>query len=109
MTNIIAFTILISLSLYLAVMMFYYKTLYKKEKKSVNFVKETLKESEIMLKKYQIQLQRALGNIDLITEELNKTKNALKSARSKNSQYKAENEALQKTIKELRSKIDALI
>jgi hypothetical protein len=50
-----------------------------------------------------------LGNIDLVTEELNKTKNALKTARSKNSQYKAENEKLLMDIKELRGKIDALI
>lgn len=102
-------TILISAICYLFVMLFYYKTLYKKEQKITHKVKDTLGESEIVLKKYQIQLQRALSNIDLITDELTKTKETLKTARNRNSQNRAENDKLRQDIKEMQAKIDALL
>ena len=109
MNNFIIITVLISAVCYLFVMLFYFKTLYKKEQKITNKVKDTLTESEIVLKKYQIQLQRALGNIDLITDELNKTKETLKTARNRNSQNRAENNKLIQDIKEMQSKIEALL
>jgi hypothetical protein len=56
--------------------MLYYKNLYEKEIKNNSTLKATLKEAEILIKKYQVQLQRALGNIDILSEEMQKlTKN----------------------------------
>ena len=102
-------TILVSPSVYLLVMLFYYKSLLKKEQKSKNIVKNTLEEAEIVIRKYQIQLQRALGNIDILSDELSKVKNDIKSIRSRNSQYRLENEKLRQKIKELETKIEALL
>ena len=102
-------TILLSLSIYLVVMVFYYRTLLRKERKSSIVIKDTLGDAEIVIRKYQVQLQRSLGNIDILSDELNKIKNDLKSLRTRNSQYRMENEKLRQHIKELEGKIEALL
>ncbi len=102
-------TILLSLSAYLLVMVFYYRTLLRKEKQSGIVIKETLGDAEIVIRKYQVQLQRSLGNIDILSDELNKIKKDLKSLRTRNSQYRMESEKLRQHIKELESKIEALL
>ncbi len=102
-------TILISVSIYLLVMVFYYRTLLKKEKGANLVIKNTLGDAEVIIRKYQVQLQRSLGNIDILSEELNKIKNDTKSLRARNSQYRLENDKLRQRIKELESKIEALL
>ncbi len=102
-------TILISICIYLLIMVFYYKTLLKKEKNSSHHIKNTLGDAEVVIRKYQIQLQRSLGNIDILSDELNKVKSDTKSLRARNSQYRMENDRLQKHIKELEGKIEALL
>ncbi len=109
MTDWLLTTILLSLSIYLLVMVFYYRTLLKKERQSGIVIKETLGDAEIVIRKYQVQLQRSLGNIDILSDELNKIKNDLKSLRTRNSQYRMENEKLRQTIKDLQGKIEALL
>ncbi|WP_139896402.1 hypothetical protein [Campylobacter jejuni] len=105
-TNWLVLTILI---IYLIVMLFYYKTLLNKEKTSKDFIKNNLDDTEIVIRKLQIQLQRSLGNIDILTEELNKIKADLTSLRTRNSQYRLENDKLRQRIKELEAKIEALL
>ena len=102
-------TILICACLYLTVMLLYYKTLLSKEKTSKDFVKNNLDDTEIIIRKLQLQLQRSLGNIDILTEELNKIKSDLTSLRTRNSQYRLENDKLRQRIKELEAKIEALL
>ncbi|NDJ28012.1 hypothetical protein DMB95_07735 [Campylobacter sp. MIT 12-8780] len=102
-------TLLICLCLYLTVMLLYYKTLLSKEKISKDFIKNNLDDTEIVIRKLQIQLQRSLGNIDILTEELNKIKSDLTSLRTRNSQYRLENDKLRQRIKELEAKIEALL
>ncbi|MBK1999911.1 hypothetical protein ACD575_07285 [Campylobacter sp. LH-2024] len=102
-------TILICATLYLVVMLLYYKTLLSKEKNSKDFIKTNLDDTEIIIRKLQIQLQRSLGNIDILTEELNKIKTDLSSLRTRNSQYRLENDKLRQRIKELEAKIEALL
>lgn len=102
-------TILICATLYLIVMLFYYKTLLHKEKISKDFIKNNLDDTEIVIRKLQVQLQRSLGNIDILTEELNKIKSDLTSLRTRNSQYRLENDKLRQRIKELEAKIEALL
>ncbi|NEJ11272.1 hypothetical protein GR238_38920, partial [Rhizobium leguminosarum] len=96
-------------TIYLIVMLFYYKTLLNKEKTSKDFIKNNLDDTEIVIRKLQIQLQRSLGNIDILTEELNKIKAELTSLRTRNSQYRLENDKLRQRIKELEAKIEALL
>ncbi len=108
-TSWMVLTALISLCLYLLVMVFYFKTLLNKERQSNLSVKNTLNDAEIIIRKYQVQLQRALGNIDILSDELKKVKNDLKSLRTRNAQYRIENDKLHERIKELEAKIEALL
>ncbi len=103
------FTGLICLCIYLVVMLFYYKTLLRKEKISKDFIKNTLDDTEVVLRKQQAQLQRSLGNIDLLTDELDKIKSDLTNLRTRNSQYRLENSKLNSKIKELEAKIESLL
>lgn len=88
---------------------FYYKNLFEREQKSTVVLKMTLKEAEMLIKKYQIQLQRSIGNIDILNEEMSKLRNDVKSFKARNSSYRMENERTRNKIKELESKIEALL
>jgi len=72
-------------------------------------MKLTLQEAEILIRKYQIQLQRALGNVDILSEELNKLRNELKILKQRNSKHRIEVDRLNNKIKELESRIEALL
>ncbi|MBE2984836.1 hypothetical protein CCAL9344_05150 [Campylobacter sp. RM9344] len=108
-TEWIFLTCLICACIYLAVMVFYFKTLLKKERVTKDFMKNNLQDTEIVIRKLQIQLQRSLGNIDILTDELNKSKNDVTSLRTRNSQYRLENDKLRGRIRELEGKIEALL
>ena len=88
---------------------FYYKSSYENEKKTTIILKANLKEAEINIKKYQMQFQRSMGNIDITQAEMNKLKNNLKTFKSKNSQFRIESDRLKHKIKELETKIEALL
>ncbi|HDX6255576.1 TPA: hypothetical protein RPV69_000664 [Campylobacter fetus subsp. venerealis] len=103
------YTFLICFSIYLVVMVFYYKTLLRKERSMRDFMKNNLDDTEIVIRKLQVQLQRSLGNIDILTDELNKIKSDATSLRTRNSQYRIENDKLRLRIKELEGKIEALL
>lgn len=108
-TDWIFYTILVCLNIYLAVMVLYYKTLLKKELYTRDFMKGSINDTEIVIHKLQIQLQRSLGNIDILTNELDKVKADVTSLRTRNSQYRVENDKLRQRIKELEGKIEALL
>ncbi len=103
------YTFLICFSIYLVVMVFYYKTLLRKERSMRDFMKNNFDDTEIVIRKLQVQLQRSLGNIDILTDELNKIKSDVTSLRTRNSQYRIENDKLRLRIKELEGKIEALL
>ena len=98
----IVFTALVCAAIYLTVMVFYFKTLLKKERATKDFMKNNLQDTEVVIRKFQIQLQRSLGNIDILTDELT-------SLRTRNSQYRLENDKLRQRIRELEGKIEALL
>ena len=102
-------TTLAVLSIYLFIKMFYFKSITQREKKSNDLMKMTLQEAEILIRKYQIQLQRALGNVDILSEELNKLKNEMKVLKQRNSKHRQEVERLNNKIKALESRIEALL
>ncbi|PHR55012.1 MAG: hypothetical protein COA44_11710 [Arcobacter sp.] len=96
-------------SIFLFVKMFYFKNITYKEQKSNELMKLTLQEAEILIRKYQIQLQRSLGNVDILTDELNKLRNELKVLKQRNSQHRLETDKLKTKINDLEGRIDALL
>jgi peptidoglycan hydrolase CwlO-like protein len=102
-------TFLSIVSIYLFVKMFYFKSITNKEQRSNDLMKLTLQEAEILIRKYQIQLQRALGNVDILTEELSKLRNELKVLKQRNSKHRQEVDRLNAKIKALENRIDALL
>ena len=77
--------------------------------KNNDIMKMTLEEAEVLIRKYQIQLHRSLGNIDILNEQLGKLKAETKVLKQRNSQYRLENERLKKKIKDLEGRIEALL
>lgn len=102
-------TVLSILSLWLLVKMFYFKSITNKEQRGNDLMKMTLQEAEILIRKYQIQLQRALGNVDILSEELNKLRGELKVLKQRNTKHRQETDRLNGKIKALESRIDALL
>lgn len=89
--------------------MFFYQNIAKKEEKTSASIKLTLHEAEILIRKHQLQLQRALGNIDILSAEMNAMKNEIKALKQRNSQYKVESDKYRMRIKDLEQKIEALL
>ena len=108
-TSWVIYTILISVIIYLIVLLKYKESIYNKEKKVTKEQEKSIKDAKILISKYRIQLQRSIGNTDILTENLSAAKDELKLLRSKNSQQKIENDHLQRKIKMLDEKIEALV
>ncbi len=102
-------TVSLVLVVVLLIKMFYFQNLTIKEQKNNDVMKLTLKEAEVLIRKYQIQLQRALGNIDILNEQMMKLRREIKTVKQRNSQYRIENEKLRSRIKDLESRIEALL
>ena len=102
-------TILSIISIWLFVKMYYFKSITNKEQRSNDLMKLTLQEAEILIRKYQIQLQRALGNVDILSEELTKLRNELKVLKARNSKHRQETDRLTGKIIALEVRIDALL
>jgi peptidoglycan hydrolase CwlO-like protein len=102
-------TILSIISVYLFVKMYYFKSITNKEQRSNDLMKLTLNEAETLIRKYQIQLQRALGNVDILSEELTKLRNELKVLKSRNSKHRQEVDRLNAKIKALEGRIGAFL
>ncbi|GAA8045232.1 hypothetical protein JP0566_10100 [Helicobacter pylori] len=102
-------TIAIVFILYMGVRTFFFKTVAKRQERTNASMKLTLQEAEILIQKHQLQLQRALGNIDILTQEMSSLKIELKALKQRNSEYKGESDKYKNHIKELEQKIEALL
>ncbi len=102
-------TVVSLLAIFLFVKMFYFKSITHKEQRSNELMKMTLQEAEVLIRKYQIQLQRALGNIDILSDELNKLRDEVKLLKNRNSKHRLETDKLNNKIKELEGRIEALL
>ncbi|MDX1295157.1 MAG: hypothetical protein R3302_02750 [Sulfurimonadaceae bacterium] len=102
-------TILSLIAIFLFVKMFYFKSITHKEQRSNELMKMTLQEAEVLIRKYQVQLQRALGNVDILSDELNKLRDEVKLLKSRNSKHRLETDKLNSKIKELEGRIEALL
>ncbi|CAE10420.1 hypothetical protein [Wolinella succinogenes] len=100
---------LILFVLFMLIKTFFYKSVAQKEEKSSAVMKLTLQEAEILIRKHQLQLQRALGNIDILTDEITSLRNEVKLLKQRNSQYRIESEKYKSRIKDLEQKIEALL
>ncbi|MGP1562067.1 MAG: hypothetical protein ACTTIC_08280 [Helicobacteraceae bacterium] len=95
--------------LFLFFRVYYYKNLADKEQRNNVTLKLTLKDAEILIKKHQIQLQRSLGNMDIVNDELVRLRNDVKAFKARNAQYRIENDRVRNKIKDLEAKIEALL
>ena len=102
-------TAIILFILFMVVKTFFYKSVAQKEEKNSAVMKLTLQEAEILIRKHQLQLQRALGNIDILTDEITALRNEVKTLKQRNSQYRVETEKYKSKIKDLEQKIEALL
>ena len=102
-------TAFILVVLFMIVKTFFYKSIAQKEEKNSAVMKLTLQEAEILIRKHQLQLQRALGNIDILTDEITALRNEVKALKQRNSQYRVESEKYKSKIKDLEQKIEALL
>jgi len=108
-TDWLIYTVFIFVIIYLVIMINYTKSLYKKEKLTVAKKDQNIEDLKILVKKYRVQLQRAIGDIDILTDELASARNDLKNMRAKNSHQRLEIDQLMAKVKELEEKIEALI
>ena len=73
------YTVAIFTIIYLIVKLNYTKSLYMKETNVNSKQTDAIKDAQLLIRKYRTQLQRSIGNIDILTEELNKIRNDVKS------------------------------
>jgi SMC interacting uncharacterized protein involved in chromosome segregation len=96
----------IGIVLYLQVL--FYKNLLEKEQNEAKTMKTILKEAEVLIHKYQVQLQRTLGNVDVMTGEMMSLKGNIKTMNQSNLVLKRDKRKLEMEMKSLQNKIDAL-
>ena len=101
-------TVVSIIAIYLFFQVLFYKNVVESEEKSISTMKATLREAEILIKKYQVQLQRSLGNIDLMTSEMMAVKSNLKSTKQSHSSLKFEKKKLEEEMRVLQDRIEAL-
>jgi len=101
-------TILSVISIFLFLQVLFYKNLVEREEEGMRVMKTTLREAETLIRKYQVQLQRSLGNVDLMTSEMMTIKNDLKGVKQSHATLKFEKKRLEEELITLQNKIDAL-
>ncbi|MDE5591782.1 MAG: hypothetical protein K2I63_02325, partial [Helicobacter sp.] len=69
--------------LFIVVKVFFYKSVAQKEEKNSAVMKLTLQETEILIRTHQLQLQTALGNIDILTDEITNLRNEVKALKQR--------------------------
>ncbi|OBV29878.1 hypothetical protein BKN38_04980 [Helicobacter sp. CLO-3] len=102
-------TIFVLFVLYMVAKTMFYKSVAQREERSAAAMKLTLEETQILIQKHQLQLQRALGNADILTQQLNELRNEIKALKQRNSQYRVETDKYRTRIKDLEQKIEALL
>ena len=94
--------------LYLMVLVFYYRNINAREQSKANTMQYTLEEAELVIRKYQLQLHKSIGNINMLNDELDVAKNDLRALKTRHSNMRKENDENKIKIMKLESKIDAL-
>ena len=69
--------------LYLMVLVFYYRNINSREQSKTNTMAYTIEEAELVIRKYQLQLHKALGNVNMLNDELDNAKTDLQLLKSR--------------------------
>jgi len=101
-------TVMSITALFFFLQVLFYKNVVEKEQEGVTVMKTTLREAETLIRKYQVQLQRSLGNVDLMTAEMIAIKGDLKGIKQSHTNLKLERKRLEDEMRALQNKIDAL-
>ncbi len=94
--------------LYLMVLVFYYRNINNREQSKTNTMQYTLEEAELIIRKYQLQLHKAIGNVDMLNEELDNAKIESQALKGRYNNIRKESDENKVKIMKLESKIDAL-
>jgi hypothetical protein len=101
-------SIVTAISIFLYLQVLFYKNVVEREQKGTKVMKTTLREAESLIRKYQVQLQRSMGNVDLITSEMIAIKGDLKGVKQSHTTLKFEKKKLEEELVALKNKIEAL-
>jgi hypothetical protein len=101
-------TIVSIVAIFLYLQVLFYKNLVEREQDGTKTMRITLREAEALIRKYQVQLQRSIGNVDIVTSEMLSIKSDLKGVRQSHSTLKFEKKRLEDEVESLKNKIEAL-
>jgi predicted nuclease with TOPRIM domain len=101
-------TIATVVAIFLYLQVLFYKNLVDQDQKGMRVMRKTLREAETLIRKYQVQLQRSIGNVELVTGEMVSVKNDLKGVRQSHSALKFEKKKLEDEVVALKNRIEAL-
>jgi len=101
-------TVLSIISVFLYLQVLFLKNVVEKDLSETKVMKTTLREAETLIRKYQVQLQRSLGNVDLMTSEMVTIKGDLNGVKRSHRTLKLEKKRLEGEVENLQNKIDAL-
>lgn len=94
--------------LYLLVLVFYYRNLTSKETNNTTAMQYTIEEAELVIRKYQLQLHKSIGNIGILNEELENARTELKQLKNRYNIVRKDNDERKLKVLKLESKLDAL-
>jgi hypothetical protein len=94
-------------ALFFFLQVLFYKNVVENEEESIIIMKTTLREAETLIRKYQVQLQRSIGNVDLMTAEMISLKGDLKGMKQSHTNLKLERKRLEDETRSLQNKLDA--
>jgi len=100
-------TIMSITALFFFLQVLFYKNVVENEEESIIIMKTTLREAETLIRKYQVQLQRSIGNVDLMTAEMISLKGDLKGMKQSHTNLKLERKRLEDETRSLQNKLDA--
>jgi hypothetical protein len=91
------------------VLVFYYRNVNLREHNKTNTMAYTLEEAELVIRKYQLQLHKAIGNVNMVNNELDAARIDLKMLKSRYTNLRKEGDENKVKILKLESKLDALV
>ncbi|EJF07401.1 hypothetical protein ThvES_00004840 [Thiovulum sp. ES] len=101
-------TIVSVIAVFLYLQVLFYKNLVDQDQKGMQIMRKTLREAETLIRKYQVQLQRSIGNVELVTTEMLSVKTDLKGVKQSHSILKFDKKKLEDEVLALKNRIEAL-
>jgi hypothetical protein len=102
-------TLIIVLFSYLIIALVHYRSLIITERNNVISLQIAIEEAEILIKKYQIQLQKNIGIVNSYEKDIEYVKTELKNNKERLAVTKRENGLQKATIIKLESKLESIV